>query len=172
MTKEEKRAVLIIAHKNFRDEELFGPKEALEKSGVAVTVASSSMGAASGMRGAVVEPDMLIGDINVGDYDAVVFIGGSGASEYFDDPTAHSIAWEASSSGKLLGAICIAPSTLANAGLLAGKKATCFPSEEANLKLRGADLTGADIEIDGKIITAEGPSSAERFGQALVEALK
>ncbi len=172
MAAEGKSAVLIIAHENFRDEELLGPKEALEGSGVAVTVASSQMDPARGMLGAVVEPDVLIGDIDVNDYDAVVFVGGTGAREYFNDPTAHSIAQQAASSGKLLGAICIAPSTLANAGVLAGKKATSFPSEEGNLRSKGAVLTGADVEIDGNIITAEGPSSAERFGQALVDALK
>lgn len=172
MATDGKRAVLIIAHKNFRDEELFETKEALEKGGVAVIIASSSMDTATGMGGAVVKPDILIGDINASDYDAVVFIGGGGAKEYFDDPTAHNLAWAATSSKKLLGAICIAPSILANAGLLAGKKATCFPSEATNLKLRGADFTGADIEIDENTITAEGPSSAEQFGQALAEALK
>ncbi len=171
MAAEGKKAVLIIAHENFRDEELLSPKEVLEGSGVAVTVASSSMGAASGMLGAVVEPDVLIGDIDVSDYDAVVVIGGGGAREYFNDPTAHGIAQQAASSGKLLGAICIAPSTLANAGVLTGKKATCFPSEEGNLRSKGAVFTGAGVEIDGNIITAEGPSSAKRFGKALVSKL-
>ena len=172
MATEGKKVVLIIAHENFRDEEFLMPKEVLKKNGVEVTVASSSLGPAKGMLGAVVEPDTLIDDINVSDYDAVVFIGGSGSSEYFDSPVAHSIAREAASSGKLLGAICIAPSTLANASLLEGKKATSYQSEEGNLKSKGAVFTGSGVESDGNIITADGPSSAEPFGQALVEALK
>jgi protease I len=101
-----------------------------------------------------------------------VFIGGTGSSEYFNNPTAHSIAQEAAASGKLLGAICIAPSTLANAGLLDGRKATSYSSEEGNLKSKGATFTGAGVEADGKIITADGPSSAGQFGKALLEALK
>jgi len=167
-----KKAVLIIAHKNFRDEEFLRPKEILEKNGVEVTVASSAMGPARGMLGVVVEPDMLVGDINVSDYDAVVFIGGSGSSEFFDNQTAHSIAQQAAASGKLLGAICIAPSTLANAEILVGRRATSYPSEEGNLKSKGAIFTGTGVETDGKIITADGPSSAEQFGQALIDALK
>ena len=43
MTADGKRAVLIIAHENFRDEELAGPMEALEGAGVEVVIASSSM---------------------------------------------------------------------------------------------------------------------------------
>lgn len=172
MTAEGKKVVLIIAHENFRDEELFEPKEVLESGGVQVTVASSSLGPAKGMLGATAEPDILVEDISGSDYDAVVFIGGTGSREYFDNPTAHSIAKEAASSGKLLGAICIAPSTLANAGLLGDKKATCFSSQADNLKSKGAIVTGAPVEKDGNILTAEGPSSAEQFGKALLHALK
>jgi protease I len=172
MTAEGKKAVLIIAYNNFRDEEFLEPKKVLESAGVDVSVASSSLGTAKGMLGATADPDMLIDDINVSDYDAVVFIGGSGSSEYFDNPVAHSIAQEAAESGKLLAAICIAPSTLANAGLLAGKKATSYSSEEGNLRSKGAMFTGSGVESDGNIITADGPSSAEQFGQALLDALE
>ncbi|CAG1772182.1 partial protease I, partial [uncultured bacterium] len=54
-----KKAVIIIASNNFRDEELLKPKEVLEKNGVAVTVASSSLKEATGMLGAKVKPDIL-----------------------------------------------------------------------------------------------------------------
>lgn len=172
MAAEGKRAVLIIAHENFNDEELAGPMEALEGAGVKVVLASSAVDPAKGMLGAVVVPDILLEDIIVSDFDAVVFIGGGGSSEYFDSPVAHSIAREAASTGKLLGAICIAPSTLANAGLFEGKKATSYPSEEDNLKSKGAAFTGAGVEVDGNIITADGPSSAREFGRALLRALE
>jgi protease I len=167
-----KKVVLVIAHKNFRDEELAEPMEVLESAGVEVTIASSSLEPAKGKLGAVVAPDILIDDIDARDFDAVVFIGGGGSSEYFESPVAHSIAREAASSGKLVGAICIAPSTLANAGLLDGKNATSYPSEEGNLKSKGASFTGAGVEVDGRIVTADGPSSAREFGRALVRALE
>ena len=172
MTAKGKKAVLIIAHENFRDEELAEPMEALEGAGVEVTIASSSIEPAKGKLGAVVMPDMLIEDISVSDFDAVVFIGGGGSSEYFESTVAHSVAREAAHSGKLLGAICIAPSTLANAGLLEGKNATAYESEEGNLKSKGANFTGIGVEVAGNIITADGPSSAGQFGEALVRALE
>jgi protease I len=172
VTAEGKKAVLIIAHENFRDEELAEPMQVLEGAGVEVTISSSSIEPAKGKLGAVVIPDMLIEDISVSDFDAVVFIGGGGSSEYFESPIAHSIARDAAHSGKLLGAICIAPSTLANAGLLEGKSATSYPSEEGNLKSKGANFTGIGVEADGKIITADGPANASAFGRALVRALE
>ena len=166
-----KKAVMIIAQNNFRDEELLKPKEVLEKNGVTVTVASSSLKESTGMLGAKVKPNILFTNINVADYDAVVFVGGSGASEYWDNPTAHKIANEANNAKKIVGAICIAPVTLAKAGLLKDKKATTFSSTINDIKSAGAKYTGADVERDGNIITASGPAAAQKFGETLVKAL-
>jgi len=64
----------------------------------------------------------LISKINIDNYDAVVFVGGGGATEYFNDSIAHKIVKESIAKGKVLAAICIAPNILANAGVLKGKK--------------------------------------------------
>lgn len=166
-----KSALMIIASDQFRDEEYQEPRKALEGAGVKVTVASSKPGTARGMLGARAESDLLIGDVITGDYDAVIFVGGSGSSEYFNDPTAHKIARDAARDGKLLCAICIAPSTLANAGVLKGKRVTSWTSETGNLADKGAIVTGNPVEVDGKIITADGPKSAARFARKIIEAL-
>jgi len=166
-----KKAVMIIARSNFRDEELLKPKEVLEKNGVIVTVASSSLKEATGMLGAKVKPDILFTNINVSEYDAVIFVGGSGASEYWDNPTAHKIANDANNAKKIIGAICIAPVTLAKAGLLANKKATTYSSTVSDIKSAGAKYSGADVERDGNIITASGPPVAQKFGETIVNAL-
>jgi protease I len=166
-----KKVVMIIAQNNFRDEELLKPREVLEKNGVLVTVASSSLKEATGMLGAKVKPSLLFTDIKVSDYDAVVFVGGSGSSEYWDNPTAHKIANDAHNAKKIVGAICIAPVTLAKAGLLKNKKATTYSSTVKDIKSLGAQYTGADVEQDVNIITASGPAVAQKFGEALVNAL-
>ena len=162
---------MIIAPRNFRDEELFHTKEELESSGNSVTIASTTTDKATGMLGRTAKPDITINDVNVDDYDAVVFVGGTGSSIYFNNSKAHEIAITANKKRKLVGAICIAPSILANAGLLKGKKATSYPSEESNLRLKGADYTGNPVEKDGNIITADGPGSARKFGRMIANSL-
>jgi protease I len=166
-----KKVVMVIASKNFRDEELFEPKEIIEKAGGNVTVASSSLNISEGMKGGTSKPDVLLNDVKADDFDAVVFVGGSGASEYWKNPTAHALAKAAADGGKLVCAICIAPVTLANAGLLDGKNATVWKSERGVIKKKGARYTGEDVEVDGKFITADGPKSAAKFGRAIVRAL-
>jgi len=169
---ETKRVVMIIASKDFRDEEFLEPKRILEESGVKVIVASSSLSEARGMLGAKVKPEILINDIDVKDFDVVIFVGGSGSSEYWDSPIAHRIAKEADEQKKIIGSICIAPVTLANAGILKDKRATCWLSEGGKLKAKGAVYTGKDLEVDGNIITASGPSVAKEFGREILKGLR
>ncbi len=166
------KAVMIIASSNFRDEELFQTKEVLEAAGVKVTVASSSLVVSRGTLGGKAKPEILITDIKVADYDAVIFVGGSGSQEYFNNPIAHKIVNDAASFNKVLAAICIAPVTLANAGVLKGKRATAYPSEGDKLEMKGASYTKRGVEVHGKIVTADGPGSARRFGEAIADLLK
>lgn len=167
-----KKVLMIIAPKNFRDEEFLEPKGVLEKAGADVTVASKGTETATGMLGAKVNIDIDISEVNVSDYDAVVFIGGTGSAVYFNDSTAQSIAKKAYSEGKIVAAICIAPSILANAGLLEGRNATSWPSEQQNIEANGGSYTSDLVTQDGRIITAKGPQAASQFGKRIVEALK
>ncbi len=166
-----KKVVMIIAPQNFRDEELFEPKQILTEKGAEVKVASASLEMAGGMLGAEIQPDMLISDIEPDQWDAIILIGGTGASRYWEDSSIHSMLNEAVKQNKIVGAICIAPVTLANAGILSGKRATVFISERQRLADKGADCTLKDVQRDGNIITASGPPAARGFGEAIAEAL-
>ena len=167
-----KKAVMIISAIDFRDEELFETKSVLEAAGVNVTVAAPVTTTCTGVLGGTIEPTMLTKDVKVVAFDAVVFVGGNGAMCYWDDPIAHKIINEANQLRKVIGAICIAPITLANTGILQGKRATVFKSEVAKLIAKGATYTGNNVEYDGNIVTANGPSSAQQFGRSLVKGLQ
>jgi protease I len=167
-----KKAVFITAAEIFRDEEYFHPKEVLEKAGIEVKTASIKTGELKGKLGAIAISDMLIDDVKRDDFDALVFIGGGGASVFFNNPIALRLAQEFHICGKIAASICIAGVTLANAGILKGKKATAYIDGKDDLIKGGAIWTGAPVEVDGNIITANGPAAAKDFGKALVERLK
>jgi protease I len=166
-----KKVVMIIAEKDFRDEELLEPRKILEEKGASVTVASTTLRPTTGMFGAKAKPDILVSEAKVDDYDAIIFVGGAGASQYWNDSTAHSIARETVQKDKILCAICIAPVTLANAGVLSGKKTTVWASERGKLEAKGASYTGSPVEVAGKIITGSGPEAAQEFGREIARAL-
>ncbi len=164
--------LMVVAQEVFRDEEYVEPKTVLETAGAQVTTASQEAGPATGRFGLTAEAALSVADAVHRQWDAVVFVGGAGAQVYFDDPHAHMLAQTTLTNGGVVAAICIAPSTLARAGLLAGVRATAFPSQEDDLKAHGAVWTGEEVTVDGRIITANGPQAATAFGQAIAEALE
>lgn len=168
----EKKILMIIAHKDFRDEELLIPKKMFEENGYKVVIASSSLEIAEGMLGAKVKPDILIEDVKVNEYKAIVFVGGVGAKEYFHNADALKIVKEAVKEKKVLGAICLAPRILAEAGVLKGKKATVWHSESKFLETKGAIYTGNPVEVDGKIVTGAGPFAAKEFAKKILNLLE
>lgn len=166
-----KRVALVVAHRDYREEELDVPRAALLAEGALVRVASSSLAPATGMGGGRVQPDVLYCALRVEELDGLVFVGGVGAAEYFPDRTAHRLAREALQGGKALGAICYASSVLAEAGALEGRSATGWPTREEHLRAKGAAWTGAPVTVSGRVVTGRGPEEAAAFASALVEAL-
>jgi protease I len=163
-----KKVVLIIAEKNFRDEEYQQPKTIMENAGIKVFTASTTTHEVVGKLGLKVKPDILISEIIINQFDGIFFIGGGGAEQYFNDLVAHNLLLSAKNENKIYGAICIAPVILANAGLLKNKKATVFESEIEYIKDKGAIYNSSPVVTDGNLITANGPMAAKKFGEEII----
>lgn len=162
------KVLFVIAPENFKDSEYLVPKKILEDASIEV-VTCSLVKEAKGVDGTVVNVDILLDSVNE-IYDGLVFIGGSGAKIYFDNLKVYDLIKKHFSENKILGAICIAPSILGKSGILKGKRATVFSGFDNYLI--GANYTGNDVEVDGNIITANGPFSAKMFGLELLKKFK
>mgnify|MGYP001042694306 CR=1 FL=1 len=167
------KVIFIIAQNDFRDEEYLIPRDVFEGLSAEVTVASEDTTIAKGMLGLSVKPDKRLKDVSLKDYDIIILVGGSGSVIFWDDKELHINLAEASDSGRIIGAICLAPGILARAGMLKGKKATVYASSGAKnlFKEEGVIYTRNDVERDGNIITANGPAAAEAFTNELVTAI-
>ena len=163
--------VFVVAPEVFRDEEYAEPKNILEAAGVNVVTASTVTGEIYGKIKIKAHSQMLVKDIKVEDFDGIFFVGGGGAAVYFDDKTAHEKVKSFYDAGKLVSAICIAPVILAKAGLLKNKKATVFPDGADILKQNGADYTAKEVEVDGNIVTGNGPQAAKNLAQEILRKL-
>ena len=163
---------MIIAPENFQEKEFSEPKEIFEEEGFEVVVASKFVKVAKGMTGREVEVDLSLEQVKTEDYGAVVFIGGIGAVRYQKDDEALRIAKE---SKNILAAICIAPTILACAGVLDGRKATVWNKDRKQgkvLESKGADFVDEAVVVEGLLITGNGPMAAKEFGKKIVETLK
>ena len=171
-----KKIVMVLAFRDFRDAEYFIPKEILEKAGAEIKNASNKIGTAIGADGGEVEVDFLVSELNPADFDAIVFIGGPGCLNGLDNKDSYNLIRQTLSQNKVLSSICISPVILAKAGVLEGKRATVWssPMDKSAIKIleeNGAIFQVKSVVRDGKIITANGPSSAEEFGEAILETL-
>ena len=167
------RAVLIVvAPENFRDEEFSEPEQILTKAGAKLTVASLRAGICTGAGGLTVRAELTPDQVTVADYGAVIFVGGPGMIQYLDNQKLIDLAKRFHEADKVTAAICVAPVILANAGLLEGKSATVWADKQAALEAKGAEYSDAPVVVTGNVITANGPLAAEKFGQAIVDALQ
>lgn len=163
-----KCALIIIAQQGYQDKEYEGTRAGLADAGYEITVASTEAGECVGKFGGSVISTIALDDVDVSSFNKIAFIGGPGAAALVDNEDAKRIARDALKFEKKLGAICIAPTILARAGVLKGKKATVWDSggvQATLLQSEGATYTGEDVTQDGDIVTASGPEAAEEFGR-------
>lgn len=164
-----KTALVIVAKEGFQDKELEGTLTGLMAADFDVTIASTEAGHCTGKLGGTVEAELALRDVVVSRFDRIAFIGGPGAHALVGDFDALNVARAAANEGMPLGAICIAPTILAAAGVLRGKRATVWDEDgeqQRILESHGATYTGEPVTIDGRIITGNGPEAAEEFGKS------
>ncbi|MGQ9706770.1 MAG: DJ-1/PfpI family protein [bacterium] len=171
--------LLIIAHKDFMDNELATVKALVESLGGVTTIASTIRGKCKGSLKGEVDSQITLSEVDVDNYDGIVFIGGLGVEDdFYKNSDAMRIAREAVERDKVLGAMTIAPAILAKAGVLKGKKATVYidpknPEERGILKSGGAQLLeGEPIVVDGNIITCMHPEYSQLFADGFADLLK
>jgi 4-methyl-5(b-hydroxyethyl)-thiazole monophosphate biosynthesis len=142
----------------------------LRRAGVNVTVAGLHGGPLRGSRGTVLVPDATLDEALTRQYDMVVLPGGQPGSDNLKaDARVLKLVRQMHDANKYVAAICAAPSVLATAGLLDGKRATSFPgSLDAFPKVLRQPQA---VVEDGKLITSRGPGTAMDFALTLAERL-
>jgi protease I len=174
-TMENAKVLMVIAPKDFRDEELFEPMAVFKSNGLEVDVVSTTKGECVGMLGNKITVEKTIYDINADEYDAIVIVGGMGSKEYlWNNERLIELVKEFYNQNKVVSAICLSPVVLAKAGVLNGKKATVYPAPEAieELKKAGAIYEDKGVVIDGNVVTAKSPDYARLFGLEVLKAIE
>lgn len=142
----------------------------LRRGGVEVTLAGLQAGPLRGSRGTQLLPDVPLDEALAHSYDMVILPGGMpGTTHLRNDARVIKLVQEMANSGKWVTAICAAPSVLAAAGLLDGKRATSFPGGLREFPQVAVQQSA--IEQDGNLLTSRGPGTAMDFALYLLELL-
>lgn len=136
-----------------------------------VTISITGKREVTGSHNVTFLADALASEVNYEELDGIVLPGGMpGTLNLGADETVNKVIREFASAGKLVCAICAAPSVLGAAGILEGKNATCHPGFEE--KLIGATTGVDEVVVDGNIITGRGMGTAIAFALAIVRYFK
>jgi len=169
-----KRVLLVVPATQFRDEEVFEPRQALEAAGAQVTVASSTKRTCHGMNGGAIDAEIALDEASAEEYDAIVLAGGSSVPGLFwKDKKLAALVTAASQAGKIIGAMSLSTVVLARAQLLKDKRATVYYLPEAIEELRSAGATYVPDKVvrEGNLVMAEGPADTLPFAEALIGAI-
>lgn len=173
MPRIDQASILIIATDRFEESELFGPKEILEGRGAKVRLASLNLNPIQATvhddPGKTIRPDLVLEDVQVGDYDALILPGGLGNPDRLRrEEKVIEIIRAFHGSGKPVGAICHGPWLLVEADLLRGRKATGYASILTDLRNAGAQVVDAAVVIDGNIVTSRKPADVPDFVASII----
>ena len=133
-----------------------------------VTVAGLTAGTIEASRGVKLVADTTWDQISPDDFDIILLPGGFGGTEAF---MAHTGVQQAlrdfNAKGKWIGSICAAALALNEAGILAGRRFTCYPGVEAKLPAN-VQPANEPVVVDGHLITSQGPGTAFEFALKVI----
>jgi len=116
--------------------------------------------------------DVTVGEANPGDFDMLVLPGGVANPDALRmDKTAVDFIRNFFDSGKPVAAICHAPWSLVEAGVLNGRTLTSWPSLQTDIRNAGATWVDEEVVVDGNLITSRKPDDLPAFNTKLLEAL-
>jgi 4-methyl-5(b-hydroxyethyl)-thiazole monophosphate biosynthesis len=158
---------LVLLADGFEEIEAVTIIDVLRRGGVAVTTASLAGKHVRGSHDIAIEADTLLERVAVEDFDALVLPGGPAAKTLREDERAQATIRRAAARGKLLAAVCAAPTALDAAGVLQGKRATVYPGNA----LPSAIQVEHGVVEDGNVVTGRGPGLTMEFALKVVERL-
>jgi protease I len=168
------KKIAFLAADMFEEVELAEPWKALEGAGAELELVSLEEGEIQGFnnydKAGSFKVDKPVEEASAGDYDALVLPGGVGNPDNLrQDENAVQFVRDFFEQGKPVGAICHAPWTLVEAGVVRGRTLTSFPSIQTDIRNAGGNWVDEEVHVDQGLVTSRKPDDIPVFNQKLIE---
>ena len=169
----EGKKIAILAENNYQELELWYPFYRLKEEGAEVKiVGSGSSSTYTSKTGYPVTVDLSAEAVNMAAFDGIIIPGGYAPDLMRRYPPMVKLVRDAYDQGKVIGAICHAGWMLVSAGILNGKRATCFFAIRDDVINGGAEYLDQEVVRDGNLITSRMPDDLPAFCREIILALK
>jgi protease I len=165
------RKVIILAEELYEEMELWYPAFRLEEEGAEVILAGTGARDYTGKHGYPVHVEVDVGHLSADDFDAVIIPGGYAPDQLRRYESVLSLVKHTFHRGGVVAAICHAAWVPISAGIVKGKRATCYYSIKDDLTNAGAEYVDAEVVRDGNLITSRQPSDLAAFCREIIAAL-
>ena len=163
--------VYILLAPGFEEAEALVPADLLRRAGIEVALAALEGDTVTGSHQITVAADCTLEQVDLDRAELVVLPGGlKGVNHLGESSAVEALVRRGLERDIPLAAICAAPTLLGRWGLLAGRRAVCYPGMEDKLEGAVACPESGVVE-DGRFITGRAAGSAFDFGLKLIEAL-
>jgi protease I len=168
--------VVILTADGFEDLEVFYPMFRLQEAGAVVEIAAPTLDPIHGEHGYALEPVKTFQQVDPDAYDLLVIPGGfpDGAPRTVRrHPRALEITRSFFAHDKPVASICHGPWTLADAGVVKGRRVTSYWQDGVpeDLRKAGASYEDASVVVDGNLVTSRWPPDLPDFMREVVAKL-
>jgi protease I len=175
-----KTVAFLVAPEGIEQVELTEPWKAVQDAGGTPRLVSTQPGTVQAFdhldKADTFPVDVTVSDADAGSFDALVLPGGVANPDALrTDAGAVAFAKAFVDAGKPVAAICHAPWTLVEAGVLRGRRMTSWPSLQTDLRNAGAEWVDEEVVVDtsggSTLVTSRKPDDLKAFGAALLDAV-
>jgi len=169
-----KRIAILVDNEGAEQIELTEPREAVEQAGAEVDLIAPEAGEIQAFnhldKGDTFQADKAVGNASAADYDGLVLPGGvANPDNLRTDDGAVAFVRAFFEAGKPVGAICHAPWTLIEAGVVEGRTLTSFPSLQTDIRNAGGEWVDEEVVTDSGLVTSRKPDDLPAFNAKIVE---
>lgn len=168
----EHKKVLILVADYYEDLELWYPKIRLKEAGYETVLAGKEKKTYKGKNGYPANADLTLEEVNPAEFAAVVIPGGYAPDIMRRHEKLLSIVRTMFQAGKPVAAICHAAWVPISAGIVKGKKMTCFFAVKDDVMNAGAEYIDKEVVVDGNLISSRTPEDLPAFCRAILQALE
>jgi protease I len=166
------KRIAILVDQIYQDLEVWYPYYRFKEAGAEVVAVGAKAGETyPGKYGYPIVCDKSYDQVEAGDFDGVVIPGGYAPDHIRRYPKAVKLVQDLDAQGKLVAAICHAGWVLCSAGILKGRRVTCFSAIKDDVVHAGGLYEDAEVVVDRNLVTSRKPDDLPAFCRAAIQVL-